>query len=145
VREPGGVENSKPKPPPSPPDFLRLVALCREVGRLNRPNDGEDRRNRKLLKDWVIERGRSPTEIESAIRGARLLADTGKCWLKRGEAFELRALERTATLADQGDGKALRPLYDVAVEAWVKHEEVGNRGRSPPSDGPTRIDVRVGG
>lgn len=101
----------------------------------------ELRANRSLLVSWEG-RGRSLEEIEAAILG---LADIVKRrrpevadWLPPGKPITLKALQNTMTLYDQGDGKAQRPLWDVAVEFH-------RSSYTPPTvkrgGGPERIHV----
>lgn len=78
----------------------------------------EEGRANSVIVSWYGE-GIKPERIWAAIHGARILCDAGKVeWLAKGKPFGLRALRNTHTLYDQGDGRAERPMFDVAEEAY---------------------------
>lgn len=85
--------------------------------------------NGRLLNEWLYGRPpRDPFEIMLAIEGAADMRDRDLIgWesAKPGTPMTLKALNGAATLADQGDGRAVRTLYHVAIEHQRKREEAG--------------------
>jgi hypothetical protein len=101
--------------------------------------------NSRILKDWAYGSGRNLEEIEAAILGladmvARHRPEVSD-WLHPGIPITLKALQ-VNTLYDQGDGKAQRPLWDVAVEHYRASSSFAP-AHTPRGTGPQRIKVAV--
>lgn len=100
-----------------------LLEAARKVCGLGLWDREEQNRANSVLVSWYGE-GIKPERIWAAIHGARILCDSGKVeWLPKGKPFGLRALRNTATLYDQGDGRAQRPLFDVCEEAFIRSSD----------------------
>lgn len=84
--------------------------------------------------------GKTPERIWAAMHGARQLCDAGKVeWLKARQPFGLKVLRNQQTLYDQGDGRAVRPFFDVAEEAFNREPRTPrSRTRTP-----ARLSVSV--
>lgn len=100
--------------------------------------------NRSILKRWLYKRPPVPSEeVYAAIHGLRWMVDTGRPevseWLSPQKPISLKALNNTETLFDQGDGKAKRVLFDVAVELYqrIGENEPRARGSGPKAIGDT--------
>lgn len=127
------------------PTTGELLELAQGTCGLNRWNSDERKRSGSILLAWLAE-GKTPSQVEAAIRGSRLMVDTGQVsWLERGKPFGLRALRNTGTLFDQGDGKAARPFFDVAEETYVRSlaRAPGKRGGGPTAIGQL-VERQVG-
>lgn len=126
------------------PEYTRgelLEAAKRECGMGLWDRQTESRAN-SVLVSWTGE-GVKPERIWAAIHGARILANAGKVeWLPKGKPFGLHALRNTGTLFDQGDGKAARPFFEVAAEAYYADDSKAVRR---PTGGPQRLSVDVPG
>jgi len=99
--------------------------------------------NHRLLKEWAYGSGRDLEEIEAAILGLADMVAKHRPevsdWLHPGVPITLKALQHTNTLYDQGDGKAQRPLWDVAVE----HFRSGHRAPPAKRGGePRRLKIQ---
>ncbi|MEM7416772.1 MAG: hypothetical protein AAF389_14800 [Gemmatimonadota bacterium] len=120
-----------------------LLDLADRVLGLNRLSGLEKQANRRILGLWLYsgDLKRDPFEIMLAIEGAAEMRDLDRIgWdsAKPGTPMTLKALNGPMTLADQGDGKAQRDLYAVAVEF----------ARSKTDDNPVPAQARrrgVGG
>lgn len=116
-----------------------LEAAKRECG-LGLWDRQEESRANSVLVSWTGE-GIKSERIWAAIHGARILANAGKVeWLPKGKPFGLRALRNTGTLYDQGDGKAARPFFEVAAEAYYADDSKGPRRRTTS---PQPIEVVI--
>ena len=100
-----------------------LLEVANEVLGRRVLNNAEKSRNNSILVSW-LGTGRTPDAINAAIRGLALMverrANEVADWLKPGQPIGLRALHNTSTLYDQGDGKAKRVLFDVALEEFYR-------------------------
>lgn len=96
-----------------------VTALADELLGLNALPSEERKRNRRLVTTWDGQ-GRNLDVVADTIRGLAAMVHDRRPevaeWLKLGEPIGLRALQNTSTLYEQGDGKAQRPLWDVAYE-----------------------------
>lgn len=122
-----------------PPEFTRaqlLDAAKRECG-MNTWTTRQEGSAASVLTTFYGA-GRSPGDIWGAIHGARILSNAGKVgWLPPQRPFELKALLGTFTLADQGDGKSVRPFFDVALEEYIR------AGTGPPTRGANTGPVPI--
>jgi hypothetical protein len=115
------------------PAFTRseLWQLATDRLGLGKLPNHEHAANGRILNDWLYSSAkRDPIEIACAIEGAADMRDRdliGWDSAKPGKPMTLKALNGPMTLADQGDGKAVRSLYDVAVE----HRRRMDDARSP--------------
>ena len=88
-------------------EYGAVMKVVREEGRCE---PQELRRSGSILKRWAGQ-GRSFEDIAAAVRGLRLLIDSGSLsWLPPGSTYGLRVLNFRA-----GYG---RDLYAVALEHW---------------------------
>lgn len=131
--DPEGVPTA---PSADRPEYTKnqLLGAAKSVCGLDTWSRREETRANSILVQWYGE-GRRPWEIWAAIHGARLMVDAGDVdWLKARQPFGLRALNHTGVLWDQGDGKAARPFFDAAQDAYYRQ---GNetRTRDAPSSG----------
>ena len=102
------------------------------------------RTNASILKTWAYGSGRSLEEIEAAIEGLADMVVKRRAevtdWLPPGKPITLKALNNTNTLYDQGDGKAQRPLWDVAVECY-RAQGIPAGHRAPRGTGLARASA----
>ena len=102
------------------------------------------RSNDHIMQGWLYGKpNRESAEVYAAVRGCALMRDRDEIgWdsAKPGTPMALRALIKSMTVADQGDGTVLRNLYDVAVEYWRTHD-VESTKRRPRSKTMRRIEV----
>ena len=128
-------------PPVSTPGRERsdeeLAMIADEVLGLGKLKKNEKSLNRMVVREWRYQsNGRSDTDIESAIHGLRLMIEQRRPEVERykpDQGYSLAVLRmkdkdsgqrrETQTLYEQGDGKALRVLFDVAQEAWVSNTQ----------------------
>jgi hypothetical protein len=119
-----------------------IVEAANDVLGLGRLNVQTRRSNEDLIRGWLYsgEAQRDRDAIWAAVHGAALLRDEGAVdWLRPGKPVGVRALDAGA-LRDQGDGKAVTKLWELATERYyVQGEHRTQRSR----DGPTRVEVRV--
>lgn len=118
-----------------------LLVLANErlgLGRLPYPEQGA---NKRILNDWLYSSSkRDPTEIACAIEGAAAMRDLdliGWDSARPGAPMTLKALQSAATLANQGDGKAVRRLYDVAAEYARRQDD------APPPTPTARLKTNA--
>ena len=118
-----------------------LAMLADEVLGLGKLTKNEKALNRMIVREWRYQSsGISDIEIESAIHGLRLMIDQRRPEVERyrpEKGYPLALLRMkddgsgkrrdAMTLYEQGDGKALRALFDVAEEAWVSHSEAAQK------------------
>lgn len=135
-------------PPDSPPSQVLTISEVAELadrvlGLGMLPVD-ERQRNRRLVTTWDGQ-GRDLAEIATTIEGlAAMVRDQRpevRDWLPPGKPIGLRALQNTNTLYDQGDGKAQRPLWDVAFEYGQRQAIPVPRGRR--GGGLKSIDLQL--
>lgn len=94
-------------------------AATRELG-LSKLSYKQEQTNASILRDWRYKQGRKPDDCLAAIRGACRLRDEETAWLEKGQPYTLAALYNTGTLADQGDGETVRPLWSVAQDRYYE-------------------------
>lgn len=83
----------------------------------------EEQINRSIITAWRYRENRSAVDALAAVEGAAMLRDEGSTWLEKGQGYTLKVLYNTGTLADQGDGKAARPLWAVAQERYRRDDD----------------------
>lgn len=128
------------------PEYLRteytryqlVQAAGRECG-MGTWTNAEEHAASSIVQSW-FRQGRTSGQIWAAVHGSRLMVDAGKVdWvdgygrpsMPPKRPFHLRALVNTTTLFEQGDGKAPRPFFDVAMEEYQKADD------RPRARGPT--------
>jgi hypothetical protein len=126
------VENSEPRPSTSDTyavedgltDYHLRQAANERLG-LGRLSTVEQMDNSKLLGRWLYSDKRDRLEVMNAILGAASLRDSNGIGWENGEGkptagpgtpMRLAALNGTHSLYQQGDGTAVRTLWDIAVE-----------------------------
>jgi len=108
------------------PTYTRaeLWRIANERLGLGRLDHRDAAANGRILNDWLYSSAkRDPMAIYCAIMGAAEMRDrdlVGWDSAKPGVPMTLKALMKAGTLADQGDGRAVRPFFDVAYEFYVK-------------------------
>lgn len=126
-----------PAPPVDPPTIVtrpgtytlhELADAARTKLGLGTIGYGDQQANHALLMRWLYGGSgkRDPLEIMLAIEGAADMRDRdliGWDSARPGMAMTLRALDHAATITSQGDGTALRTLYDVAIEHRRRMDE----------------------
>lgn len=128
------VENSGEKRASESPlwtDAEILELAYTVLGRRQLTND-EKATNKRILQTWLYSDRRDRTDIVCAIEGAADMRDKSMIgWEGLGakDPMTLKALNGPRTLADQGDGKAQRDFFDVAVE----HTRSRRQPRPPPN------------
>jgi hypothetical protein len=125
-------------------ELLELANKRLGLGRLPYPDQAA---NKRILNDWYYSSApKDPVEVACAIEGAADMRDRDLIgWesAKPGTPMTLKALNGPMTLADQGDGKAVRMLYDVAVEHWRKRESMPNERPTPTARLKHAVPSRV--
>lgn len=137
-----GEPTEEDSEPPGPDEDMswtnaELRDLADRVLGLDQLDGLERQANSRILAQWIYTDGRSKPEVAAAIEGAAAMRDADAIgWESAGpgDPMSLKALNGPKTLADQGDGQAERPLYDVAVE-WA-------RTHGPPAtEGLPEVDI----
>ena len=114
---------------------------------LNLLPPADQQTNLRLVRTWNGG-GRNLEEIEGAIEGLALMVEEGRPevhdWLPRGKPITLKALTAN-TLYDQGDGRAKRPLWDVAFEFYRGHglNKPAPKQSAPRGTGLGRVNVPI--
>jgi len=135
----GDVENSKIVENPT---WLEVKKAATELGK-GKLSYKDEQTNADVLRKWRYKEKRKPDDCLAAIKGACLLRDEGVGWLEKGQSYTLAALYNTRTLADQGDGETVRPLWSVAQDRYYEENSCEAAPRSRRYGIPQRVDVTV--
>ena len=134
------------------PAFTRaeLWDLADRLLGLDKLPNADHTTNGRILNAWLYSSNpRSPTDVALAIEGAAELRDRDAIgWdsARPGTPMTLKALNGPMTLADQGDGKAVRDLFSYAVD-YMRSKPDPHHATTPTAKRGhlQRIDVQLGG
>lgn len=147
VPEASSVSPDVESPAYSQSELLEMAEKLLGLGIVDHKRQGT---NKGILNRWMYGRPpRDTTEIACAIEGAAMMRDAdliGWSSARPGMPMTLAALNGPMTLADQGDGKAVRDLYSVAVE-YRRARDLTPRTAKPRTRGSSmdRLHVNLGG